>query len=75
MVKFAQWTLAAVFAVGACTMVSAEDKKPAPKFTEGSCCDKAQKAGEKCKHKCCVAATEKGEVCAKCNKPAKDAAK
>ncbi|HSI33460.1 MAG: hypothetical protein ACAI43_01410 [Phycisphaerae bacterium] len=75
MVKFAQYMLAAVFAVGACTMVSAEEKKEAPKFTAGSCCDKAAKAGEKCKHPCCVAATEKGEVCAKCNKPKKEAAK
>lgn len=49
---------------------AAEEKKPADKkkYTEGSCCDKAQKAGKTCEHKCCVEAEKKGEVCGKCNK-------
>lgn len=38
------------------------------KYTEGSCCDKAAKKGEACKHPCCVEAEKKGEVCKKCNK-------
>jgi len=75
MVKFAKYMLAAVLAVSISSTGFAEEKKPAPKFAEGSCCDKAAKAGEKCKHPCCVKATEAGEVCAKCNKPKKDAAK
>ncbi len=43
----------------------ADEKK---KYTEGKCCDKADKAGEKCKHPCCVEAEGKNEVCKKCNK-------
>ncbi len=39
----------------------------APKYKEGSCCDKAAKAGKECKHPCCVEAAKKGEVCKKCN--------
>jgi hypothetical protein len=35
---------------------------------EGSCCDKAKKAGKECKHPCCVAAAKDGKVCEKCNK-------
>ena len=46
------------------------DKKTEKKFTEGSCCDKAQKAGKECAHKCCADAAKKDEVCTKCNKPA-----
>lgn len=38
------------------------------KYTEGSCCDKAAKKGEKCAHPCCVAAEKEGKVCTKCNK-------
>jgi hypothetical protein len=38
------------------------------KITEGSCCDKAKKAGKECEHKCCIAAAKEGKVCAKCNK-------
>ena len=62
--------LAMAFAVG--SFAGAEEKKPAekPKYTEGSCCDKAQKAGKECAHKCCVEATKEGKVCEKCNKPA-----
>lgn len=35
---------------------------------EGSCCDKAKKAGKACEHPCCVKATKDGKVCEKCNK-------
>lgn len=38
------------------------------KYTDGSCCDKAAKAGKKCAHPCCVAADKEGKVCSKCNK-------
>mgnify|MGYP006908272762 FL=1 len=38
------------------------------KYKEGSCCDKAAKKGETCKHPCCVAAEKDGKVCEKCNK-------
>lgn len=38
------------------------------KYKDGSCCDKAAKKGEACKHPCCVAATKDGKVCEKCNK-------
>lgn len=38
------------------------------KHKEGSCCDKAAKKGEACKHPCCVAAEKDGKVCEKCNK-------
>jgi hypothetical protein len=38
------------------------------KIKEGSCCDKAKKAGKECSHKCCVEATKAGKVCEKCNK-------
>jgi hypothetical protein len=50
---------------------AADEKKPAgdkKKYTESSFCDKAQKAGKTCEHKCCVEADKKGEVCGKCNK-------
>jgi hypothetical protein len=40
----------------------------ADKIKEGSCCDKAKKAGKECKHPCCVEASKDGKVCAKCNK-------
>ena len=39
-----------------------------PKFTLGSCCDKAQRAGRECFHKCCVEAALSKLVCEKCNK-------
>jgi hypothetical protein len=37
---------------------AADEKKPTTekKYTAGSCCDKAQKAGKACEHKCCVEA-------------------
>jgi hypothetical protein len=38
------------------------------KYKEGSCCDKAAKKGEKCKHPCCVEAEKGGKACEKCNK-------
>ncbi|MBL9145821.1 MAG: hypothetical protein JNM99_19235 [Verrucomicrobiaceae bacterium] len=37
------------------------------KIKEGSCCDKAKKAGKECSHPCCVKAAKEGKVCAKCN--------
>ncbi len=41
------------------------------KIVEGSCCDKAKKAGKECTHPCCVEAAKEGKVCAKCNKEKK----
>ena len=38
------------------------------KFTEGSCCDKAEKDGKACAHPCCVEAVAAGNACEKCNK-------
>lgn len=52
----------AAFLVGG--LGAAETKK----YTVGSCCDKAQKAGKTCEHKCCIEAEKKGEICKKCNK-------
>ena len=45
--------------------------KVAPKYQEGSCCDKAAKKGEKCVHPCCVKAAKAGKVCDHCNEPVK----
>ena len=48
--------------------------KVAPKYQEGSCCDKATKKGEKCNHPCCVKAAKAakaGKVCDHCNEPVK----
>ncbi|MCE9518707.1 MAG: hypothetical protein K8R87_03970 [Verrucomicrobia bacterium] len=59
--------LLSVFAVlSLMSMVSAfgEDTK----VKEGSCCDKAKKAGKECAHPCCVKAAKDGKVCEKCNK-------
>ena len=72
MLKFARFFAAAVFAVAACGVVGAAEDKPKPKYTEGSCCDKAEKKGEKCAHKCCQDAEKDGKVCQKCNKPKDD---
>jgi hypothetical protein len=49
----------------------ASPTKPAPKYQEGGCCDKAAKRGEKCIHPCCVKAAKSGKVCDHCNEPAK----
>ena len=38
------------------------------KVKEGSCCDKAKKAGKECAHPCCVKAAKEGKVCTQCNK-------
>ncbi len=66
--KLVKSLTALAFAAAMIVSVSmAADEKP--KFTAGSCCDKADKKGEACKHKCCVEAAAKKEVCAKCNKP------
>ena len=40
---------------------------PALKFKEGSCCDKAAKAGGACSHPCCKDAEAAGKACEKCN--------
>ena len=42
-------------------------KASAPKFSAGSCCDKASAAGGVCSHPCCTKAAGEGKVCAKCN--------
>lgn len=47
------------------SVAMAADEKP--KFKDGSCCDKAQKAGKECAHKCCVEAAKDKKVCEKCN--------
>lgn len=50
---------------------AAAPAKAAPKYQEGSCCDKAAKKGDKCVHPCCVKAAKAGKVCDHCNEPAK----
>ena len=45
-----------------------EPAKSAPKYQDGSCCDKAAKKDAKCAHPCCVKAEKDGAVCEKCNK-------
>jgi len=47
---------------------AADTKGEPKKYTAGSCCDKAQKAGKTCEHKCCIEAEKEGKVCKKCNK-------
>ncbi len=61
--------LLSVFAVlSLITSIAAFGADEKKKYTEGSCCAKAEKKGEKCKHPCCVEAEAKGEACKKCNK-------
>ena len=62
--KLTQLFSAIVVALALAGGAIAADKK----YTEGSCCDKAAKAGKECAHPCCVEAAKKGEVCKKCNK-------
>jgi len=50
---------------------AAAPAKVAPKYQEGSCCDKAAKKDEKCIHPCCVKAAKAGKVCDHCNEPVK----
>jgi hypothetical protein len=57
-----------LFAADAAPAVPA---KAAPKYQEGSCCDKATKRGDKCNHPCCVKAAKVGKVCDHCNEPVK----
>lgn len=45
----------------------AEPAKSAPKYQDGSCCDKAAKKDANCNHPCCVKAEKAGTVCVKCN--------
>ncbi|HSH94460.1 MAG TPA: hypothetical protein VK968_09965 [Roseimicrobium sp.] len=58
----------AVMAAVCTSMALAEGKKLEGKVKDGSCCDKATKAGKTCEHKCCVEAAKAGKVCEKCNK-------
>jgi hypothetical protein len=58
----------AVTAMLGLNLNAADEKKPEKKYSPGSCCEKAHKAGKACEHKCCVEAEKKNEVCAKCNK-------
>ncbi len=44
-----------------------EPKTIDAKFSAGSCCAKAVAAGGTCAHPCCVAATNEGKICEKCN--------
>ena len=66
--------LAAILACSLGGMALAEDKKDEkkPEYKAGGCCDKAKKAGEACKHECCVKAEADKKVCAKCNAPKKE---
>lgn len=57
--------------LGAAEVAPATPTKAAPKYQEGSCCDKASKRGEKCVHPCCVKAAKAGKVCDHCNETAK----
>ena len=63
--KFVMTIAATLIAAGA--LMAAESKLEG-KIKEGSCCDKATKAGKVCAHKCCVEAAKDKKVCAKCNK-------
>ncbi len=54
--------------IAAASLVSSVSLGADKKYKEGSCCDKAAKKGEACKHPCCVAAEKEGKVCEKCNK-------
>ncbi len=63
--------LASVVLLSAADAVPAAPAKAAPKYQEGSCCDKAAKNGEKCAHPCCVKAAKSDKVCDRCNSPAK----
>ena len=36
-------------------------------FDDGSCCATAHAAGGTCEHECCIEASDKNEVCVKCN--------
>ncbi|MBI5396467.1 MAG: hypothetical protein HZA91_14325 [Verrucomicrobia bacterium] len=71
--KFLRTLTILAFAVSVSTgVVLAEEKKSeAPKYSPGSCCDKAAKDGKTCEHPCCVAAAKDSKVCKKCNKPGK----
>jgi len=76
--KIWHWAASLVVAAGLSGAVAIAADAPAaappatrPALKEGGCCDKAVKAGGECKHPCCVAASEKHEVCTKCNAPAK----
>ncbi len=61
--------VACMIALSASVLSAAELKG---KIADGSCCDKAIKAGKECTHPCCVAAAKEGKVCTKCNKQPDD---
>lgn len=61
--KLTKILTAVAFAFALTSSVFAADGK----IKEGSCCDKAKKAGKECSHPCCVQAAKDGKVCAKCN--------
>ena len=63
--------LAVAMAMTTGVVMAKEKKADAPKYAEGSCCDKAAKEGKKCEHPCCVAAEKQGKACKKCNKAGK----
>ncbi|NBV24043.1 MAG: hypothetical protein EBS05_19255 [Proteobacteria bacterium] len=66
--KFVKVLAAVAFAVAlSASLALAADKKLEGTIKDGSCCDKAKKAGKECAHKCCVEAAKDGKVCAKCN--------
>ena len=67
----AQLIVSAVLLSAADAPPAAAPAKVAPKYQEGSCCDKAAKKGDKCLHPCCVKAAKAGKVCDHCNEPAK----
>lgn len=67
-------TAALLFASGSLSAADAAPAAPAkvaPKYQEGSCCDKATKRGDKCNHPCCVKAAKVAKVCDHCNEPVK----
>ena len=63
--------LASVVVLCAADTAPSAPPKAAPKYQEGSCCDKAAKKGDKCIHPCCVKAAKAGKVCDHCNESPK----
>lgn len=61
--KLTKILTAVAFAFALTSSVFAADGK----IKEGSCCDKAKKAGKECSHPCCVQAAKDGKACSKCN--------
>jgi hypothetical protein len=63
--------LASVVVLCAANTAPSAPPKVAPKYQEGSCCDKAAKKGDKCIHPCCVKAAKAAKVCDHCNESPK----